>query len=122
VIIQTDPEEPEGENLAPDPERLSTLIPALTHRVPEFQNLAAVQSWEGLYEMTADHNGILGEHPERAGFYLACGFSGHGLMMAPATGEITAALLLGQEPFVDVTPLSFDRFKTGKLFEDEAMI
>lgn len=122
VIAKTETGEPEGEDMAPDPERLTTLIPALAHRVPEFRELAAVQSWAGLYEMTADHNGILGEHPERAGFYLACGFSGHGLMMAPATGEITAALVLGREPFVDVGPLSFDRFKTGKLFEDEAMI
>jgi len=122
LIIRTDTEEPEGENMAPDPEHLSTLIPALVHRVPEFRELAAVQSWAGLYEMTADHNAILGEHPERAGFYLACGFSGHGLMMAPATGEVTAALLLGKEPFVDVSPLSFERFKTGKLFQDEAMI
>jgi glycine/D-amino acid oxidase-like deaminating enzyme len=122
VIIKTETEEPEGEDMEPDPERLSTLMPTLAHRVPEFQGLSAVQSWAGLYEMTADHNGILGEHPERAGFYLACGFSGHGLMMAPATGELTASLLLGREPFVDVSPLSFDRFKTGELFRDEAMI
>jgi FAD-dependent oxidoreductase domain-containing protein 1 len=122
VIAKTETDEPEGEAIEPDPEHLTTLVPALAHRVPEFQGLKAVQSWAGLYEMTADHNGILGEHPERAGFYLACGFSGHGLMMAPATGEITAALLLGREPFVDVSELSFDRFKTGKLFQDEAMI
>lgn len=122
VIARTEMEEPEGENVETDPERLTSLIPALAHRIPDFENLTAVQTWAGLYEMTADHNGILGEHPERAGFYLACGFSGHGLMTAPATGEVTAALLLGREPFVDVSPLTFDRFKTGKLHHDEAMI
>ncbi len=122
VIASTDFDAVEGEDFEANEERLASLIPALANRIPEFRDLSHLRTWAGLYEMTADHNGILGEHPERAGFYLACGFSGHGLMMAPATGEITAALLLGREPFVDPTRLSFDRFKTGRLLHDEAMI
>ncbi|MEO8190500.1 MAG: FAD-binding oxidoreductase [Acidobacteriota bacterium] len=122
VIARTETNEPEGENFTADANRLAALQPVLTHRVPELAGLEPVMSWAGLYEMTADHNGILGEHPDRPGLYLACGFSGHGLMMAPATGEILAAMLMEHEPFVDVSALSVDRFRTGKLFQDEAMI
>ncbi len=122
VIARTETEEPEGENFDGDPDRLAALMPLLAHRVPELAGLEQITTWAGLYEMTADHNGILGEHPERRGLYLACGFSGHGLMMAPATGEILAAMLMDREPFVDVSVLSVDRFRTGQLFQDEAMI
>ncbi len=122
VIAKTETSEPEGENFGSDPDRLAGLEPVLTHRVPELAGLETVSTWAGLYEMTADHNGLLGEHPKRPGLFLACGFSGHGLMMAPATGEILAAMLTGREPFVDVSALTVDRFRTGNLFQDEAMI
>jgi FAD-dependent oxidoreductase domain-containing protein 1 len=122
VIARTETGEPEGENITPDADRLAKLLPDLARRVPEFAGLQSAQSWAGLYEMTSDHNGLMGEHPDRPGFFLACGFSGHGLMMAPATGEITAAILLGEKPFVDVTALGVGRFRAGRFFEDEAMI
>ncbi|MEO8431905.1 MAG: FAD-binding oxidoreductase [Acidobacteriota bacterium] len=122
VIARTDAGEPESENMIADAGRLETLQPILTRRVPALAGLQTIQVWAGLYEMTVDHNGILGEHPDRPGFFLACGFSGHGLMMAPATGEIVADQLLGREPFVDVGALGVDRFRTGRLFQDEAMI
>ena len=61
-------------------------LPDLVRRVPEFAGLGLVSGWGGLYEMTPDHNGILGGHPTIEGLYFACGFSGHGLMMSPATG------------------------------------
>ncbi len=122
IVIAKTETEPEGENFVSDPDRLAGLQPVLTHRVPDLAGLETVSTWAGLYEMTADHNGLLGDHPERPGLFLACGFSGHGLMMAPATGEIVAAMLMGREPFVDVSALSVDRFRTGKLFQDEAMI
>ena len=115
-------QEPEGENLAADPDRFVSLLPVLARRLPELAGLEPVATWAGLYEMTPDHNGLLGEHPERPGLFLACGFSGHGLMMAPAAGEIAAALVLGEKPFLDVSALSVDRFRSGNLFEDEAMI
>ena len=43
-------------------------------------------------------------------FLYATGFSGHGFLQAPAIGEIVRDLVLGREPFVDVTPLAVERF------------
>ncbi len=122
VIAKTEGEEPEGLNFAPDPDRFQKLHPVLSRRVPEFARLEPVSAWAGLYEMTADHNAILGPHPDLPGFFLACGFSGHGLMMAPATGEVLAEMLTGRPTSIDVSPLSAARFQTGALFCDEAMI
>jgi len=66
--------------------------------------------WKGYYEVTPDHNALVGEAPEPSRFLYATGFSGHGFLQGPAVGEIVRDLVLGRTPFVDVTPLSTERF------------
>lgn len=77
----------------------------LARRVPR----AAVEKpeswWSGFYEMTPDHHPLVGE-TERPGVWADCGFSGHGVMHAPAVAESLAAMLLGETPRVDITPLN----------------
>ena len=73
-------------------------------RVPVFENVPInpKRAWAGLYEMTPDHHPVLGPVPEVPGFYLANGFSGHGVMHAPATGKILADLILrGETDLID---------------------
>ena len=63
--------------------------------------------------MTPDHNALLGEaaHGRARRFLYATGFSGHGFLQGPAVGEILRDLVpRAATPFVDVTPLSADRF------------
>lgn len=71
--------------------------------------------WAGLYEMTPDRNALIGEAPRAAPdtgrFLYATGFSGHGFLQAPAVGEILRDLYLGRPPFLDIAPLSADRFR-----------
>ena len=73
--------------------------------------------------MTPDHNPVLGEHPALRGFIFANGFSGHGLMMSPATGKIVSELVrLGRSETFDVRIFAPDRFARGALVHDEATI
>jgi sarcosine oxidase subunit beta len=81
------------------------------------------RAWAGLYEMTPDHHGILGAVPEVPGFFLANGFSGHGVMHSPATGRILADLILhGSTELIDARTLSFERFREGRLIEETALL
>ncbi|MHC5012693.1 MAG: NAD(P)/FAD-dependent oxidoreductase, partial [Planctomycetota bacterium] len=57
----------------------------------------------GYYEVTPDDKAIIGEDPRVKGLYHACGFSGHGIMHAPAAGRAIADLLSGAEPQFDLT-------------------
>ena len=50
---------------------------------------------------------------ELVNFLYATGFSGHGFLQAPAVGEIIRDLYLDRVPFVDISPLSADRFRAG---------
>ncbi len=61
--------------------------------------------WTGFYEMTFDHHPLAGE-TERPGVWASCGFSGHGVMHAPAVAASLAAMMLGLTPPIDVSALS----------------
>jgi len=78
--------------------------------------------WAGSYEDTPDRHPILGTVEEVSGFICAAGFSGHGLMHAPAAGEIVAQLVCGEPTSVDVSALRFDRFARGALVVEHNVI
>lgn len=98
--------------------------PALAYRIPLLDRLRLQGGWAGLYaENRLDHNAILGEHPEVRGFYMAVGFSGHGLQQAPAVGKsLSEAIRLGRYETIDVSCLGMARFETGQLVIEEAVI
>ena len=73
--------------------------------------------------MTPDHNPALGEHPALRGFIFANGFSGHGLMMSPATGKIVSEWVrTGKSTTFDIGIFAPDRFERGALVHDAATI
>jgi sarcosine oxidase subunit beta len=91
--------------------------------MPPLAGVTPLEGWAGLYEMTPDHNPIIGAHPDVAGFFLANGFSGHGLMMAPATGKAIAELITeGTSSTLAISDFACDRFRTGALLDDEATL
>jgi FAD-dependent oxidoreductase domain-containing protein 1 len=117
-------DEPVAENFAPDPSRWHReFYPAMARRVPSLAGVTAAEGWSGLYEMTPDHNPVFGEHPSLAGLIFANGFSGHGLMMSPATGVIVSEMIrLGRSETFDVSIFAPDRFERGALVHDAATI
>jgi sarcosine oxidase subunit beta len=126
LLAWNDPEETPGYKFDFDPDFIEKVLTRAADRVPCFENLAVnpKRAWAGLYEMSPDHHGIIGEFPELAGFYAANGFSGHGVMHAPATGKILADLIsTGTTSVVDnVSVLSPSRFKSGNLLHETALL
>jgi glycine/D-amino acid oxidase-like deaminating enzyme len=124
VVARTRFDEPFGENLECDTARWENdFRPPLVRRMPALADARLIEGWAGLYEMTPDHNPLLGEHPELAGFFVAAGFSGHGLMLAPATGVAIAEMIqLGASRTFDVSAFALDRFARGALVYDAATL
>ena len=124
VVARTKLDEPPGENFDCDLARWETdFRPPLVRRVPGLEPLELIEGWAGLYAMTPDHNPLLGEHPAAPGFFLANGFSGHGLMIAPAVGKVLSELLrTGRADTIDIRCFAPNRFDHGELMHDEAMI
>lgn len=97
--------------------------PELARLVPSFERLKLVRGWGGLYEVNRlDHNALLGRYPGVEGLYVAVGFSGHGLMQAPAVGKGMSELIrTGRYETIDLSPLDADRIFTGRRVIEEAV-
>ena len=106
-------EEQPGFKLDYDDGWLPELFEAIEHRAPSLSSIGVQSTWAGLYEVSPDHNAMIGEASGVSRFLYATGFSGHGFLQAPAVGEIVRDLILEREPFVDVAALSADRFSRG---------
>jgi sarcosine oxidase subunit beta len=77
---------------------------------------------EGIYDVTPDHQAVLGAVPGFDGLWLAAGFSGHGFMMAPAVGRGLAAAIAGEPPDEFLRTLSIERFARGDLVPEPAVV
>ena len=110
LLGMSDPDEAPGFNFSRSDDWLPRLGDAIERRAPRISEVGIASGWAGLYEMTPDHNALVGEAPEVSRFLYATGFSGHGFLMAPAVGEVMRDLYLGHKPLVDVTGLDTRRF------------
>lgn len=125
LLAWNDPEETPGFKTDFDPAFVEKILIRAADRVPCFANLPVnpKRAWAGLYEMTPDHHPILGEAPGVPGFFLANGFSGHGVMHAPATGKILSDLILtGKTDLIDASLLSLTRFAEGRMIHETAVL
>jgi sarcosine oxidase subunit beta len=89
---------------------LPKVIDVAVKRLPALAEAAVSHAWAGLYEMTPDHNPIIGPASGVAGFFTIAGFSGHGFQHSPAAGRILADLITGRDPRIDVSPFAPERF------------
>ena len=89
-----------------------TVWPLIANRVPKFESIKLQSTWGGHYaQNTFDGNMIIGQVTDAApNFLVACGFSGHGIMHAPAVGRALAELVLdGGYRTIDVARMEFGR-------------
>lgn len=125
LLAWNDPEETPGYKTDFEPAFIEKILTRAADRVPMFENLAVnpKRAWAGLYEMTPDHHPILGPAPGVPGFFLANGFSGHGVMHAPATGRILSDLILsGKTALIDASLLDLARFAEGRTIHETAVL
>ena len=115
LMGMSDPCEKPGFSVETTEEWIPGLMEVVRRRAPRLADVGIRGGWAGLYEMTPDHNAIIGEATGVSRFLYATGFSGHGFLQAPAVGEIVRDLVLGRTTFVDVSPLSAERFDAAAL-------
>jgi sarcosine oxidase, subunit beta len=93
---------------------LEELAPVAVRRVPSLETIGVRSSWWGYYEMSPDHNAIVGAAESPAGLCYATGFSGHGFQQGPVVGEHLAEIALDLEPTFDLEPFSLARFAEAR--------
>ena len=117
-------EDPVGFDFTCEKKRFTELLwPELAEFVPVFDTLKVVRGWAGLYAVnTLDSNAILGEWPELQGFYLANGFSGHGLEQAPSDGRYISELILSLKPALDLSIFTPQRILENKPLSEGGIV
>ncbi|WP_031469004.1 NAD(P)/FAD-dependent oxidoreductase [Sciscionella sediminilitoris] len=122
LLGMSDPEQEPGFHLDYSEDWLPRLGAAIGTRAPALLDVGLTPGWAGLYEVTPDHNALIGRAAEPSNFLYATGFSGHGFLMGPAVGEVIRDLFLEKDPFVDVRPLDVRRFADGAAIRPETHI
>jgi sarcosine oxidase subunit beta len=101
-----------------DDEWIHAVAAKAQRRIPVVRRAAIDRDacWAGLYEVSPDKHAILGAAPGCANLFLLNGSSGHGVMHAPALGQLLAEVMSdGTASTIDVSPLRPSRFREGDL-------
>ncbi|WP_117237205.1 NAD(P)/FAD-dependent oxidoreductase [Thermus sediminis] len=120
---RSNPHEPPGFREGMDWAWLGPTLEAGLARFPFLEGLSLDRraSWWGYYEVTPDHNPILGFVGE--GLLLAAGFSGHGVQQAAMVGRLLAEeVLFGRAKSLDITPFRLERFHRGSLIGERSIV
>ena len=94
-------------------EFLATYARRLVRLMPVLGDIKVLRQWAGPYDQSPDGNPILGPAPGHPDFFLACGFVGHGFMMAPIVGKLYAEWLTGGAPHEIFARSNLARFHDG---------
>ncbi|HSC22996.1 MAG TPA: FAD-binding oxidoreductase [Casimicrobiaceae bacterium] len=99
--------------------------PALAHRFPAFEACRVKRTWSGLYEQNElDGNPVIGNFAGRLdNFHVVAGFSGHGMMHAPAAGRGIAELIVrGRFETIDLTRLGYRRIASNDPYPERGIV
>jgi sarcosine oxidase subunit beta len=111
LVGESDPKEPPSFHQQVDWDFLATVSEHAIARIPRLEEAEVATGVAGLYEVSPDHNAIIGPVPGIENFFCANGFSGHGMQHAPAVGLVIAELLTeGAASSVDLSAYAIERF------------
>lgn len=112
LIGESDPDEPASFSQQVDWDFLGKVAEHAWHRLPPLGQAEVSRGVAGLYEVSPDHNAIIGAPAALPNFVCANGFSGHGMQHAPAVGLAVAELLTeGRATTLSVDAFALDRFE-----------
>jgi len=108
--------DPDAYNEGADPGEILRNAERIAHRFPIMEHGLAMGGYSGVYDVTPDHQPVLGAIPEFEGLYADFGWSGHGFKHSPVIGDILSDVVLhGRSADFDLTPFRWSRFREGDL-------
>jgi sarcosine oxidase subunit beta len=109
--------DPENYKLTADEVFIAEVSARAEKRFPPFRGARLVDAYAALYDVTADWYPFVGPRAGLAGYYDACGGSGHGFKIGPAIGRELADWIVDSRAAPDFAALSYDRLARKELFQ-----
>lgn len=100
----------------------TTFAKALLRLLPQLSGVNMLRQWAGSYDIAPDGRPILGRAGGFENFYVSCGYTGHGFMIAPMTGQLIAELITGRKPSLPIDSFRLGRFQEGPIAKEEMVI
>lgn len=123
IFARSIPDEYEVPLISQRVDVITKTIKPMVEIIPALRHVNIIRYWIGFYEVTPDHHPVYGPIVPYNNLFVAAGFSGHGLMMAPITGLVIADWILNGKPSIDIAKnLTIERFKTGRLVREIAIV
>lgn len=116
------PDEPETHDISSSWRFLQEMAERVVKILPPLAKLNVIRQWAGLYDMCPDRTPILSNSPEVPRFFTAAGFSGHGFMLSPITGQLMAEMILGRPTTFPIQMFDAGRFARGELFVEPSVV
>jgi len=108
--------DPDRYNEGADPAQILENARRIAHRFPVMEHGLAMGGYSGVYDVTPDHQPVLGAVPEYQGLYVDFGWSGHGFKHSPVIGDILSDVILhGRSAEFDLAPFRWQRFRENDL-------
>ena len=95
-----------------DPLRVQSIVDAFVRYYPDFSpdDFRGIAPWRGLRPCSPDGLPYVGRTSRAANFLVATGHAMMGVSLAPITGKLLAQLIAGEQPRIDLSLVSPDRY------------
>ncbi|MEV4629678.1 FAD-binding oxidoreductase [Micromonospora sp. NPDC049523] len=103
-----------GFDPTPNPEAIRRLAYGAVSLFPVLARIRIMRLYHGFRPFSPDHLPVIGADPRAPGLVHAHGHEGAGIGLAPATGELVAQVVSGEQPELDLGPFSPTRFASGE--------
>jgi len=103
------PERASFTQLPADPDHIAPQLEAAMRRVPVLGEAGIQVFFNGPESFTPDDRYLLGETPERPGFFVACGFNSVGVQSAGGAGRVLADWIVHGHPPMDLADVDVRR-------------
>lgn len=122
LMGRSNPKAPHDHDISSSWQFLDEMAKTVCHILPKVGELRVVRQWGGSYNMSPDRQPIISDTPDLEGFYMACGFSGHGFMLAPMTGLLLSELMMKETPSMPMDALNIRRFANQEAITQEKSV
>jgi sarcosine oxidase subunit beta len=90
VMGVVDPDEPSGVNQRSSWDFLRRTAAVMTRKAPALADVTVIRQWAGMYDVSPDHEPLVGPTRQLDGWWQANGWSGRGMLLAPYLAELLA--------------------------------
>ena len=110
VMGVVDPDEPASVDQRSSWDFLRRTATLMTRKAPALADVAVIRQWAGMYDVSPDHQPLVGPTRQLDGWWQANGWSGRGMLLAPYLAELLAAQMTTGATPADLHMFDPDRF------------